>query len=399
MLHERFAKSITAIFAAGALFLTCLLCACGHTHNPRFVEAAAATCSQNGNIAYWACDCGKNFYDEAAKYPVNDFDIVVQSKQHDFSDYGYNDKTHYRKCSRCGYINEGTETDHILKYSADGNGHHRYCYCGYETPQEPHKSDDGEGFCSVCRYRRPKYELSKDGKYYIVSGASQPFKDSVRELEIPDTYLGLPVKEIGERAFDGAVLERVTLGANIITVGDYAFKDCASLTEINFNEKLLEVSSHAFYNCAKLESVEFNSKLKFMGNSLFQGCVSLKSVTVPQGVKEILNNTFYECAALDKVVLHDGITSIETAAFSQSGIKEFTFPPEITAVPQTAFYRCPNLKSVTVPATVKSIGAGAFMDCPSLETIYFLGTRAQWDKIEFGNVWNLKSDFAVVCLG
>ena len=47
------------------------------SHNPQRVAAKAATCTQDGNIEYYACDCGRYYKDEAATQEITDKNSVI----------------------------------------------------------------------------------------------------------------------------------------------------------------------------------------------------------------------------------------------------------------------------------------------------------------------------------
>lgn len=401
MYPKSFLKAIVTFLTASTLISACLLCSClteAHVHDLRYVPAVEATCEQRGNIEHYVCGCGKYFADEEGQTEITWESTVIQRKSHQFTAYGFDDNVHYKKCAVCGTKQADTDGEHFLKYAADEYEHYRYCtLCDYRTESEAHVPDEeGDEFCKICRFRRPKYELSADGTYYIVSGASQPFKEQITELVIPDTYLGLPVKEVGERAFANCNnLEKVTFGKNVISIADYAFLDNLKLKTLVFNEGLLEIRFRAFHGCSALEEVDLPSNLFNLGNGVFYGCDALKRVSIPKSINTISERLFYECPALETVELTDSIKSYGVAAFSRSGLKEFTVNDGVLAVAQTMFYDCPNLETVTLPASVTSIGSGAFMDCPMLKKIIFSGTEEQWNSIEFGSMWDRDSDFTV----
>ena len=401
MYPKNLTKAIFTFLTASTLFSACLLSACfapKHVHAPQFVAATEATCEKSGNTEYYECSCGKCFADGEARTEIEKESTIVQRKAHSFTVYGFDENEHYRECAVCGFKSEGTEGAHILKYFADESVHYRYCtLCGYRTESEAHVPDDeGEEFCKICRFRRPRYELSADGEYYICTGASQAFKDNVTGLIIPDTYLGLPVKEVGERAFTGcANLETVTLGKNVVSVGDYAFLDNKKLKTVDFNEGLLEICFRAFHGCTAIEEVVLPPNLMSAGNGVFYGCSNLKKVSVPQNIKSISERMFYECTALETVELHDGITGYGVAAFSRSGIRQFTVTDGVTAVPQTMFYDCKNLETVILPDSVSSIGDSAFMSCPALKKLIFCGSREQWESVSLHERWKTNSDFEI----
>lgn len=407
MYPKKLTKLIITVITASTVFLSCLLSACivlekKHVHNPQYVAAAEATCESNGNKAYYKCECGACFSADDIQTEINETEVIIPRKAHSFTSYGFNENEHYLQCAECGFIKARTESSHILKYYADDTIHYRYCtLCDYRTESEEHVPDEeGAEFCKVCRYRRADFQLSDNGEYYICTGATQAFKDLVTELVIPDTYLGLPVKEVGDRAFTGCPnLEKITLGQNVISIGEYAFMDNTRLKTVEFNDGLLEIQFRAFHGCTALEEVTLPSGLINAGNGIFYGCAQLKKVNIPQSLKTISERMFYECYALETVELHNGITSIGTAAFSRTGLKEFVFCEGITAVPQTVFYDCEYLEKVTLPASVTSIGSGAFMDCPALKTIEFEGTAEQWENVQKANLWDRNSEFTVTFIG
>lgn len=75
-------------------------------------------------------------------------------------------------------------------------------------------------------------------------------------------------------------------------------------------------------------------------------------------------------------------------AFAQSGLKSVTIPDGVTHIGHAAFYGCQVLTSVSIPASVRGIGSQAFSYCSDLTTIRFNGTKAQWEKVERGGMWD-----------
>ncbi|MDD6463358.1 MAG: leucine-rich repeat protein [Clostridiaceae bacterium] len=70
-------------------------------------------------------------------------------------------------------------------------------------------------------------------------------------------------------------------------------------------------------------------------------------------------------------------------------ITKIIIPFDIINIANNAFAKCTSLKEVTIGNNVKSIGSNAFANCP-LETVYFKGTKAEWDEVCGKNV-NLSS--------
>ena len=65
------------------------------------------------------------------------------------------------------------------------------------------------------------------------------------------------IHDIGQMAFyELPNLQKVTLGADIVEIRGYAFKNCKSLTTINL-ENVDFIREGAFYGCSALENVTF----------------------------------------------------------------------------------------------------------------------------------------------
>ena len=83
-------KPLKALFAAllpVTLVLSAFFAACAdeHEHTLESVPAVAATCTQDGNIAYWHCaDCNKYFEDEEASKEITLADTVTAKLGHGF---------------------------------------------------------------------------------------------------------------------------------------------------------------------------------------------------------------------------------------------------------------------------------------------------------------------------
>jgi len=79
-----------------------------------------------------------------------------------------------------------------------------------------------------------KFELTRDGKGYIVSKGTLRSTSEVKVV-IPDTYNNLPVTTIESMGFDGCVaIPSVTIPASVTSIDQMAFINCVELSSVTF---------------------------------------------------------------------------------------------------------------------------------------------------------------------
>lgn len=89
-----------------------------------------------------------------------------------------------------------------------------------------------------------------------------------------------------------------------VSVGNWAFAMCATLTEINLN-KVKRVGTSAFMLCHRLQKVTMGRETNEIGVNAFYGCVSLEDLTLGAGLTRIGNTAFANCYKL-RVVKYSG---------------------------------------------------------------------------------------------
>lgn len=187
-------------------------------------------------------------------------------------------------------------------------------------------------------------------------------------------------------------IEKVVMGEDVTTVGDYAFLNCYNLAEITIPQKLTRIGKKAFSSCHALSEFTIPETVTELGDYCFWVCKNLTEITIPSGVTVIPDEAFNGCSALAEVNLHDGILSIGAYAFSQnsslreleipskvtfigsyafeqSGIRKIVIPEGVTSIGEKTFYKCNALTSVQLPETITEIGEYAFESCNELKEI------------------------------
>ena len=191
-------------------------------------------------------------------------------------------------------------------------------------------------------------------------------------------------------------IKRVTIGANITGIGQWAFFYCGELTNVTIEGTVSSIPHGAFYHCDSLESFTIPNSVTAIGDTAFAFCTSLKSIIVPYSVKTIGDNAFWDCTSMTHCTIWGMVTSIGKQAFCGcSSLTEMYLPDTLTSLGEGAFwgctnlsyvllsnkipslgystfYKCRKLSEIEISASVKTIATSAFEDCTNLKSVYFL---------------------------
>ncbi len=141
-----------------------------------------------------------------------------------------------------------------------------------------------------------EFSLSDDEDYYIVESIGT-YRGN--EIVIPSEYHGLPVRKIGERAFEGnGNIETVEIPSSVLEIGQYAFSSCSALRTVTIESGLTTIGEGAFGDCERLASVSLPETLKVIGNYAFLNSAELNNIQLPESLEKIGFSVFSGCAKL-----------------------------------------------------------------------------------------------------
>ena len=199
---------------------------------------------------------------------------------------------------------------------------------------------------------------------------------------------------IGKRAFERCTsLAKLTLPATLTSIGESAFRGCYSLTSLTLPASLVTIGDDAFHGCYALASVKFPASLVTIGLDAFRDCSSLTSLTFPASLVTIGLGAFAHCSSLTSV----DFTAVTDANIGHSAFHDcerlvkVTLPAALSRIDDSTFSRCSALVELTLPTTLTSIGKMAFVKCKSLAELTLPATLTSIDVYAFCGCSSLTS--------
>ena len=213
-----------------------------------------------------------------------------------------------------------------------------------------------------------KYQLNNDNTANIVG-----FVNDFEDLKIPKSV-----------TYEGYTF-------NVASIGDSAFKDCASLTSVAIPNSITEIGKDAFYNCTSLAKVDYNGTVSQWKSISGYNNVS-KIIKCTDGVIGnrnivIIDNLKYQLNNDNTAYIFSYVNNTKTFEIPESVTYEgYSF--NVTSISSQAFYGCKSLTSITIPNSVTSIDREAFYNCSNLKFVIYNGTKTQWNAISISNSYN-----------
>ena len=228
----------------------------------------------------------------------------------------------------------------------------------------------------------------------------------------PEISFADSILSIGNRMFDNCyrvvgndkygITGNLVLPTKIKSIGECAFRGCASVTGVNLRScNLLEsIGESAFDGCVSIRgALEFGQSVKSLGAYAFANCNSVTSVTLPNSTESISAGSFSNCSGITQLSLpislnavgdssvpaFSGCNSISRVSFTGSaagfdysdspssngyyqktawyisGATVFVFSDDITSIGANTFRGCTGFTGdLVLPESLTAIGSSAF---------------------------------------
>lgn len=224
------------------------------------------------------------------------------------------------------------------------------------------------------------FTLSEDGTYYTVSTI---IDRRATEIEIPDTYYGLPVTAVGSGVFSLTAVTKLTIPTSVTTIAYGALYGASNLVELTVpfiggsrdstdtigyffstddyrtqhtslpsGLATITVSdqevipSYAFYGCSGIASVSLLNSKTISGRA-FESMPSLTTVNLNEGLENIESHAFSSCSALTTLALPKSLIKFDNGIVT-TAVTSLEIGPNLVTWSSTN--QSLNLASISVDA-------------------------------------------------
>ena len=228
--------------------------------------------------------------------------------------------------------------------------------------------NNASGACAVCgKTAADDLEfLEVEGGYRVTNYAGS--SNEITHLEIPATYNGKPVVEIGQNAFTAL----------------------SSLKTISVPDSVRVVGMRAFQYSTALEYTVLDN-VKYIGNDENPYVVAMGSTAPTQSelkihknCRAIYQNAFYDCTP---TVLSMPVVKSSAAFFltdeAAANVTKITITAGETWGRDSSMEKYTALSELTLAASVQRIAEQVFYKCENLEKVYWLGDLLGWLTMDF----------------
>ncbi len=165
----------------------------------------------------------------------------------------------------------------------------------------------------------------------------------------------------------GCAGSRIPTDKGITEIGERAFYNCDSLTEIEIPEGVRRIGHYAFYHCSAIKRLKLPESIEEIGHFAFGECNTLELLSIYASTAAVIGGISTEAVL---IMGSDRERVIRKDAFSDFEVPERLIIGEgVHEIEAGAFAKRKKLKSVEISECVEHIGMGAFSACSFMEEI------------------------------
>lgn len=207
-------------------------------------------------------------------------------------------------------------------------------------------------FSSESNGKTIYYNINEDNASLSVTFKDDKYASYLGDIVIPATVDNggktYTVTKVGDSAFRNSILTSIDIQADVVTIGNDAFRGCKRLSKVQLPETLETIGTYSF-GASGLDSIAIPEKVKEIPMMAFKGCTNMTKVKLPESLLRINNYSFYDCKRL----------------------KTVNFPDSLKVIGKSAFFNCYMLgPKIELKKSLNSVGTYSFGNCYSLKEVY-----------------------------
>lgn len=163
--------------------------------------------------------------------------------------------------------------------------------------------------------------------------------------------------------------------AHTATIGDFAFKNCKSLTSLNFPKDVVSIGKGVFNGCRSLNVVVLSENVSTVAPDAFDGCPALEAIYVKPG-----NRTYFS----EDGVLFTSNNNKKIIIRVPEGrkVRKYIVPFGVEEIGEYAFRNCSYLEAIILPETIEYIWERSLSCTSSLKSIAVLNGRGVFFSLD-----------------
>ena len=180
-------------------------------------------------------------------------------------------------------------------------------------------------------------------------------------------------------------------------IGNYAFRDCYSLTSIIIKNGIVSIGDFAFSDCRALTSITISDSVTSIGEGAFSGCT--KIIETENGIRYVCNWVIgVEDTNITTAIIRKGTRGIaDSAFFGCYFLTNILIPEGVTRIGKYAFWNCCSLTNISIPDSVISIGEGFLFLCDQVNSIS-ISNDNKYYKLLNGDLYSADGKTLIKCL-
>ena len=210
------------------------------------------------------------------------------------------------------------------------------------------------------------------------NGSTAKWSTHIDSLFIGDSVLFVP----NNLCYQMDSLRYVRMGQSVRVIGEYAFRACPLLTELELPPMLDSIMTGGLQALRGIKELTIPRTLRYVGLIGFSGTDSIQihvedlaayaAITCEHDeASPLYNNYLYvDGQRVTDLVLPDTTRTIGKYAFSGClGLSSVTLSDSLRTIEEGGFFHLPNVQTIRLPEGCEQVGKMAFYDCDSLRTI------------------------------